>query len=411
MKLFTYANIIAELFSHPLTLKDAQIAPQYFTRNRKMPFPSLLRFLLRGGKGSTQAELNSFFQETGDEIHMTQQALSKARSHMNHTPFQKAFYATVNAEYNAERNAELPRRYGYKFIAVDGSVIALPNLPELSEEFGEVNGSPSARASIACDVLNDRIVEAEFEPLSLDERTLALRHIQKLAERMIMNDTVFLFDRGYASKGLILAILKENAHFIMRVRAKFNIDVDNARMGSSFVTLDGGIRVRVIKFILPSGETETLISDLFDLDENLFKELYFLRWPVEIKFDIVKNKLELPNFTGFSANILRQDFWISMLLTNAVSVAKSEADEKIKVEREEKKNKYEYQMNVNIAVASMRNRFAEAVLCPNPALRQSRINRILKEIAASVVPVRPDRIVPRKPARNVKFHHNKKSNV
>ena len=136
-----------------------------------------------------------------------------------------------------------------------------------------------------------------------------------------------------------------------------------------------------------------------------------MRWPVEIKFDIVKNKLELPNFTGFSANILRQDFWISMLLANAVSVAKSEADEKIKDERKEKMNKYEYQMNVNIAIASMRNRFAEAVLCPNPAMRQSRIAKILEEVAASVVPVRPDRIVPRKSPRNVKFHHNKKSNI
>ena len=411
MKLLTYANIIAEIFRHPLTLEDARIAPQFFTRIRKMPFPRLLRFLLCGGKGSAQAELNRFFQDMGDEIHMTQQALSKARSHMNHTPFQKAFYATVDAEYNVERDSELPRRYGYKFIAVDGSVIALPNLPALRAGFGEVNGSPSARASIAYDVLNDRIVEAEFEPLSFDERTLALKHIHKLAKRMILNDTVFIFDRGYASKDLISAILKQNAHYIMRVRTKFNIDVDNARMGSSFVTLDGGICVRVIKFILPSGEIETLISDLFDMEEELFKELYFLRWPVEVKFDIVKNKVELPNFTGISANILRQDFWISMLLANAVSVAKSEADERIRGEREGKENKYEYQMNINTAVASMRNRFAEAVLCPSPVIRQSRINRILEEVAASVVPVRPDRIVPRKPARNVKFHHNKKSNV
>ena len=411
MILLKFAQIIADLFNNPLTLEEARTKPSYFTRNRKMSFIELLKFLLRGGKCSAQAELNSFFQEKGDEIHMTQQALSKARSHLNHTPFMKAFYATVDAEYNMELDAALPRFYGYKFVAIDGSIIPLPNLPSLREEFGQINGSPSARASIANDVINNRIVEAEFEPLSYDERTLALRHIRKLAKRMVMSDTVFIFDRGYASKELISEILSVNAHFIMRVKQKFNIDIDAAPMGSSFVTLDGGIRVRVIKFTLPSGEVETLISDLFDMDVALFKELYFKRWPVEVKFDIVKNKLELPNFTGVSANILRQDFWISMVLANAVSVAESEADEIIRNEREEKKNKYEYQMNVNNAVASMRNRFAEAVLSPNPALRLSRIMKILEEISASVIPARPNRNVPRNPARKVKFHHNKKSNV
>ena len=52
-------------------------------------------------------------------------------------------------------------------------------------------------------------------------------------------------------------------------------------MGSGIVTLEGRIRVRVVKFTLSSGQTETLISDLFDMEESLFQELYFLRWSVE----------------------------------------------------------------------------------------------------------------------------------
>ena len=71
-----------------------------------------------------------------------------------------------------------------------------------------------------------------------------------------------------------------------------------------------GMRVRVVKFILPSGQTETLITDLFDMPESRFQELYFLRWGLEEKYDVVKNKLELPNFTGRTVNVLYQDFWI-----------------------------------------------------------------------------------------------------
>ena len=72
--------------------------------------------------------------------------------------------------------------------------------------------------------------------------------------------------------------------------------------------------------------------------KELLKEfvLYFKRWPVEVKFDIVKNKLEMPCFGGFTENIIMQDFWISMYLANVAAIAKYEADPKIKEQRAEK---------------------------------------------------------------------------
>ena len=410
MTLLECAEKIRAIFSNPRTMEEARTEGRHFTRSRKMPFARLLEYLLHGSKGATQSVLNEFFQGLEEGIHMTQQALSKARTHFDRSPFLKAFYEVVNAEYNLDNDSNLPRRYGYKFLAVDGSVIPLPNLPGLKQLFGDVKGSPSARADIALDVLNDRIVEAEFGPLSGDERSMAKEHIRKLKDRIRMEDTVFLFDRGYPSKELIEAILQANAHFIMRVRRKFNLDVDAAPMGSSVIILDG-IRVRAVKFILPSSQTETLIADLFDMEESVFQELYFLRWSVEEKYDVVKNKLELPNFTGRTVNVLYQDFWISMLLANAASVAKAEADGKVQTKRAGKANQYQYQTNVNNAIASLRNRFANAVFCPDPSLRASRVDAIIREIAASVVPKRPDRNVPRKKARKAKYHHNKKSNV
>jgi hypothetical protein len=410
MTLLKCAERIRAIFSNPHTMEEARTEARHFTRNRKMPFARLLEYLLRGSKGATQSVLNEFFQGLEEGIHMTQQALSKARTHFDHSPFLKAFYEVVNAEYNLSNDPNLPRRYGYKFLAIDGSVIPLPNLPELKKLFGDVKGSPSARADIALDVLNDRIVEAEFGTLSGDERSMAIEHIRKLKGRIRMEDTVFLFDRGYPSKELIKVILQANAHFIMRVKRKFNADIDAAPMGSGGVILDG-IRLRVVKFTLSSGQTETLITDLFDMEESAFEELYFLRWSVEEKYDVVKNKLELPNFTGRTANVLYQDFWISMLLTNVASIAKAEADGKVQKKREGKANKYQYQTNVNNAIASLRNRFADAVFCPSPSLRATRVDAIIREIAASVVPERPDRNVPRKKARKAKYHHNKKSNV
>lgn len=173
------------------------------------------------------------------------------------------------------------------------------------------------------------------------------------------------------------------------------------------------VDVRIVKFTLPSGEIETLITNLFDLTEERFKELYFKRWPVEVKYDIVKNKLELPNFGGVTENIIMQDFWISMYLANMAAIAKHEADEKIAADRKDKQNKYEYQANVNTVIGSLRNRLADAVFCSDSKTKDKLLDRIFLEIRHSVVPKRPDNgSIPRyQNPRKAKFHHNKKSNL
>ena len=413
LSLLHKAELIDAIFNALETLDEARFLPVYFTRRRKMPFDRILHFMLSGRKSATQAALDEYFKLAGDETHMSQQAYSKARNNFDHSPFQKAFYAARDGDYADE--ASIGRFLGLKIIAIDGSIVPLPNIPELYDEFG-ANGagavSPAARASIAYDVINDQIADASIEPLSVDERALAYRHVDALEGAMRMEDTLFIFDRGYASEALVRHILDAHAHFLMRVRRKFSLAVDDAPMGSSLVELAEGLVVRVVKFPLPSDEVETLITDLYGLDEGSFPELYFKRWPVEVKYDIVKNKLELPNFTGWSGNVIRQDFWISMLLANVAATAKTEADARIREERAGKGNKYEYQSNVNTVIASLRSRFADAVFEADPIARIAKVDRIINEVAKSVVPVRPDRNVERKKnSRKVKYHHNKKSNV
>jgi hypothetical protein len=53
----------------------------------------------------------------------------------------------------------------------------------------------------------------------------------------------------------------------VRVRRKFNVEIDALGHGVYDFLLSCGknqLAVRVIKFILPSGETETLVTNLFD---------------------------------------------------------------------------------------------------------------------------------------------------
>jgi hypothetical protein len=110
-----------------------------------------------------------------------------------------------------------------------------------------------------------------------------------------------------------------------------------------------------VKFELPGGEIETLITDLFELPEECFPKLYFMRWPVETKYDAVKNKLPLENFSGCLKNVILQEFWASMYPAGMAAAAEDEANAAIGKKRAGKDNKYEYAANLNQIIATLRD--------------------------------------------------------
>ena len=82
----------------------------------------------------------------------------------------------------------------------------------------------------------------------------------------------------------------------MRVKRTFNKDVNVQTKSDGYVWLKQGekrihVRVCVIKFLLDSGEKEVLLTNITDrrLGKNAFKKLYFMRWTIETKYNIVKS--------------------------------------------------------------------------------------------------------------------------
>ena len=390
LSLVIAVSISASIIRAVSTLNESRFKPQYFTRKRILSFEDLLRYLLSMHKTSNQSALNKFLERR--DITMSQQALSKARSKFDHSPFLKLFNGVRNAFYSAEYLPTLRKFHDKFLVAIDGSGTSLPNLPALLEKFGGTGAkasSPTARMSIAYDVLNDFIIDAAFSPLTVSERDHAKNHIENVGKIIDLKDTGFIMDRGYSSQELI-ELLSKKSYYLFRLRSKFSTEIDALPIGSHIITMYDDMKVRIVKFTLPSGEVETLMSNLFDLDESEFKELYFRRWRIEVKYDVVKNKLELPCFGGFSENVIMQDFWISMYLANMAAIAKNEADAKIKEVREGKKNKHEYQANVNTLIGSLRDKLADAVFSRNPAHRQKKLERIMTEIQKSVVQISHD---------------------
>jgi hypothetical protein len=312
-----------------------------------MGFKKLVYFMLSMIRESSQNALERFFAKNGEGISMSQQAFSEARQKIKREAFREMFDHTVTTHYSYEAE----RRNGLRIYAVDGSKPALPNDKPLAEYFGRFgSGSPTAQGSVLYGILNDLVVDAQIEPIAGGEQVPALKHIHHLAGLESFEEwkELVIFDRGYPSFSLIHTLFGLKIHYLMRVRKKFSTVIDGLGRGDHVIELENGgrrLEVRVIKFRLPSGEIETLITDVMEkkYGTKTFKRLYFKRWPVETKYDEVKKKLEIENFSGRLVDNIRQDFFAAMVLTNIAADFFQEAQESLDNGQEKKNNKYWYQ--------------------------------------------------------------------
>ena len=411
------ADIVRQRIFSLVFLELARKLPQYFTRNRKMPFTKLVSFMLNQVKTTIQVALDRFFEDIGqEEIHMSQQAFSKAREKIKWEAFRWLFTGIVNEIYDRGYDTW----HGYRISAIDGSKLQIPDEQKLRDYFGTMGSAQvaaTAQASALYDVCNNVLIDVQLEPLKIDERTLALRHIAALRDLPSFGKELILGDRGYASFTLIETLKDSGISFLLRVKRGFNKDIDMLRQGDHSVLLQKkgheDIRVRVIKFTLPSGEEETLVTDIMDkrFGKKAFMKLYFKRWPIETKYDEIKNKLQVENFSGLSVNAINQDFYISMFLSNVASVASWEAQDEVAAERSQKDNKYDYHVNTNLVIGTLKDRFIMALLEKNPFVRKKKVDRILYLLKFDAEPTRPNRSMPRNPSpRKAKFRHNRKSN-
>lgn len=429
------ADIICNTLLDPGVLDRARNRKGAFTRNcGKLPYWTLVKLLLKNVKKSISASLDEFFNELrlasgaslSDTIKCSQQAFSKARSGINHSIFKKCFDRVLDflcSKDSLDFHARFMGVWGLQIIAVDGSKIPLPNRKALLEKYGSIgrgSSSPAAIASVAYDVLNNRVLDAQLEPVSVDERTLAIRHMENIKSKARTNllYTMFVFDRGYASKNLI-SFIEDTIHagYLFRVRSKFNTDIDalpapsdkNGISDNIFI-LDGR-KMRVIKFYLPSGVLETLITNDFNLDKEKFRQCYFLRWPVEENYRLIKEKIGLTNFRGYSENSVLQEFWIAMLLANLTLAIKRETDGIIDSTINQEVNRHRYQTNTNELVGYLSRHFGEYMDAETPAQKLGVIRCIFDFAISHRVQDKKGsgESSPRTVPRNVKHHYNNKT--
>jgi len=395
------------------TLNVARFSENSFTRNRDMSFPDALAFMLDMRKTTLQTRLNLYFEHgKGGSEPISQQAFSKLRMKFDHSPFEAMVRELVKKEYSGQY--ELPLWNGYHVFAIDGSYLQLPRVDTLRNEYGVRGGTcPSAGISVLYDVLHGWALDPIITQANMNERVECEKHIEFLCQKLahITENSIILIDRGYPSLDLLKKLQGSGLKFLARCSSKFVSEINAAPKGDSIVTLKNDISVRVIKFELPSGEIETLVSNLFELQESLFPELYILRWGIESGYFRLKRELCVEKFSGKTPNSIRQDFWASMVLLNSVAVFQKQADEALHERQKTKSLKHASRARTSGLIVTLRDRFIFAALCGNPMFTPQEMERVINMMTREVSPVRPQRSFPRHFTPNLNVNHNLKSHL
>jgi len=168
--------------------------------------------------------------------------------------------------------------------------------------------------------------------------------------------------------------------------------------------------VRVFRITLESGEQETLITNIREkhLSRKEIAEVYFKRWKIEIKFDSLKNKLELENMSGRRVVTTYQDFWAKLDLANTMAALEYATNEAIQENTAHKDNKYEQTTNENRLITKFADSYIELLAKDDPEKRLDLFDELVNEIAQRPTEVKPDRNSKRKPPRKMKFCDRRK---
>jgi len=383
----------------------------------KLNFHRLIALILNLPKKSVSLEIEEFFQAIGKAgLSCTKSAFTQQRSKLSHEFF-SALNAKLLDENYFQNRKTLKRWKGFILCGVDGSLMSMINKPDVLAYFGTKANQyvryPLGRIMGIYDVLNNVTVACNLFPVTITEASIIKQWIE-----VSQHDQLLLYDRGFPGfVNLFLHHQQERAiHYVMRskldmnenVRAfvktksndsilHFEADKDNVRdlfnLGYK-IEIGTKLKVRAIKVKLESGETEILLTNLFDSKEyplRIFKPLYFKRWGIETNYNAQKNYLQIECFSGTKVNSILQDFYAAVFIGNLQSILANSCQETIK--KKTGNRKYEYRINRNLAIGVMKNKIPKLFLDFSPEII---LEEIIRQQMKFCEPVRPNRTNPRR---------------
>jgi hypothetical protein len=385
----------------------------YFTRTTaKLTFEKLFSFIVGNNRNSAQVALNDFFRNTEDDP-VAKQTLFEAREKISYKAFED-FNTKFVGDFYAEPDIKTYK--GYFLQGVDGSIFQLPQ-GALNTFGGQKSAlcetvSAQGRAMTVNDVLNRITIAAALKPIAFGERKMAQDLIENIR---ISHRSIYIFDRGFYSQKLCEYLNEKETKFLIRVKTnKCQKDIDRADKSDQIIVLDCGLKLRVINLVLPTGETEKLVTNVFDETFTVddFAVIYDKRWGIEVSYLMLKERLAIENFTSAKEQLILQDFHAAIITYNMMEIACMEQEAKRLKDGVDTDSKHLKSANRNIVAHEVRVILLSLLLAYNPldiAMKTAKIQRIIYRFFKDV---RPNRSCPRVTKfPNKKFPMNKKGCV
>jgi len=397
-----------------------KIGKNSFTRDRKLGFDKIMTMMIKKSNKSLQNSINDMQLALDENVTITNSAYTQARAKLNYTAFEE--FAQMAAEI-FYKDDEYETYKGFRLLAIDGSVVTLPNTNDVKQEFNPMKVKcqikefskdvSQARISALFDVLNNIAIDScivnknkseENNLIAYDERTLAIQHFE-----YCNSDDLIIMDRGYPSFELF-ATAYQQTNILCRIRknlfsrAKFLFDAHSEKKDVILEinapkqlrdelrkkNIPTKIKIRFVQVILDNGTVEVLGTNVLDNDKLKtvdFKELYALRWGIETYFDLIKNRLSLENFTGQSALAVKQDFFATIFLTNYESAMTYDINEDLK--EKTKDNKYVQKINKAVSFNIIKHKVFDLFYSEKPL--DQMLEQMEKLFLTSTIVIRPNR--------------------
>lgn len=409
-----------------------------FTRQRKLPFSHVMVMLLQKTVRSIQLHLHDFFAGLLSPcLSAVASSWCEARLKLKHTAFiELNERAILEVAYGGREGFAVRRWKGHRLLAIDSSLVRLPNEKPLGEQFGWLDFTnppghggrcPEARLSVLTDVLNRLAIETIFVGWKECERKLALTHLERLEAQ-----DVGVLDRGFASYELWAQFVARERWFICRCPRKSfavinRLFVENQDGQSLEATLScpaskrvelcrqglpESIQVRLVTVRLQSGELEVLATNLLDPSYSAgdFSQAYKERWGIETYYGLIKSRLALENFSGVSVEAIRQDLHATVFLSNLETLLTGAAQRQLQEDTPGRKN--QAQVNHAVSFHAIKSHAIPLLLSQEPV--GVVLARLQKLFLHTPVCCRPERQVPRRkksPWRCYNYQRNVKKTV
>jgi len=352
-----------------------------FTRKKKLPFETVMQLLISMGGNSIYKEL---LESQGYDVNTaTTSAFVQQRNKILPSAVEFLFHQ-FTASYTDIKNYR-----GYRLLAVDGSDLHIPTDSSDTDTYfqsrPDTKGYNLLHLNAAYDLCNRLYVDARVQPRRLCNEGRALADM--VDRSPIKGKTIIVADRGYESYNNFAHIERKGWNYAIRVKdlksngilsglrlpsgGAFDIDVhltltkkqtkevkahpEMYKFVPSTSTFDFldlqenlfyPISFRVVRFVLPGGTYETVMTNLSaaDFPPDEIKSIYSMRWGIETSFRALKYTVGLTNFHAKRQESIIQEIFARMILYNFAEMVTSH----VVISQMDKR--HPYQVNFTVAV-------------------------------------------------------------